>query len=212
MLSCLILLLSPSINEVRLRRLRNIKYVSYRVQSSLKLKFVICRFLCTSCLWTVIITYKKTCMHNTSIPQSSALQHQPSTAVYWWGQRSEPPHSADLSSLQPPDLYCHSDTAAAGERQVVSTLKQIRLQQCKMLSSCSYIHFVNVSLCLQNKHLSALISTSPASLVFHLWHQNKETGENHSDPRQRKPSWSSASSLTCMVSSEISAQYKQFLS
>lgn len=51
-----------------------------------------------------------------SIPQSSALQHPPSIAVYWWGQRSEPPHSAGLSSRQPPDLCCHSDTGAAGPK------------------------------------------------------------------------------------------------
>lgn len=51
-----------------------------------------------------------------SIPQSSVLQHPPSITVYWWGQRSEPPHSAGLSSRLPPDLCCHSDTGAAGPK------------------------------------------------------------------------------------------------
>lgn len=49
------------------------------------------------------------------IPQSSGLLHRPSTAACWWGQRSEPPHSADLSSQWPPDLCCRSNTDAAEE-------------------------------------------------------------------------------------------------
>lgn len=120
--------------------------------------------------------YEHTQTHTcTSIPQSFVPQHQPSRAVYWWGQRSGPPHSAGLSSLRPPALCCRSYRGAAGERETVNRTQpgkmQIRWLWC-IMSAATLVSQVSKRCSSGGRYFSQAVCNKqapPESLLSHPW-------------------------------------------